>query len=556
MNEVITLKKANCKDCYKCIRTCPVKAISFADNHAQIVAAECIQCGLCYVVCPQNAKEVRSDVHKVQEAMRAGKKIVASVAPSFIADFDVGGIQDMADGLKKLGFAEVEETAVGAEIVSKEYDRIMEKGEQSIIISSCCPTINNLIQKYHPSVLPYLAPVLSPMQAHCKIIKEKDPEAVTVFIGPCISKKGESDESEYVDIALTFDELRTWMAEEKVVLERKNVEGNGQKTRLYPTIGGLERTIHASNGYRTMAVDGVEDCRSVFREIESGNPRLKKVFIEMSACEGSCINGPAIADHQQTRVAGHLALEEYAGEEEYGVDMPGGINTVYKTKGIRRILPGGEAIQAVLNRMGKTTPDKEFNCGSCGYPTCRDKAIAVCQGKAEIEMCLPFLKEKAESFSDTIISSTPNAIMVLNEDLVVQQINQAALKLFKLTSPDDILQAPIVRLIDPSDYLNAVLSGRGSVNKRRYIAEYKIFVEETIIYNKQYKVLISIMRDVTAQERARAVDQDLRKQTVEITDNVINKHMRVVQEIASLLGETTAETKIALTKLKDAIDHE
>jgi len=137
MNEVITLNKANCKDCYKCIRTCPVKAISFADNHAQIVASECIQCGLCYVVCPQNAKEVRSDVHKVQEAMRAGKKVVASVAPSFIADFDVGGIQDMAEGLKKLGFTEVEETAMGAEIVSKEYDRIMEKGEQSIIISSC-----------------------------------------------------------------------------------------------------------------------------------------------------------------------------------------------------------------------------------------------------------------------------------------------------------------------------------------------------------------------------------------------------------------------------------
>ena len=420
MNEVLTLNKANCKDCYKCIRTCPVKAISFAENQAQIIAAECIQCGQCYVVCPHDAKEIRNDVHKIKEAIQANKKVYASVAPSFIADFEVGGIADMTEGLLKLGFSVVEETAVGAEAVSKEYDRIMEKGEQSVIISSCCPAINNLIQKYHPTVLPYLAPVLSPMQAHCKLIKEKDPSAVTVFIGPCIAKKGEADESNYVDIAITYDELRTWMAEEKVVLERKNIEENGQKTRLYPTISGLARTIHPTNGYRTMAIDGVDDCRSVFRELESGNSRLKKVFIEMSACEGSCINGPTIADHVQTRVAGHLALEEFAGEEEYGVDMPGDIGATYKTKGIRRILPGGEAIQAVLNRMGKTTPDKEFNCGSCGYPTCRDKAIAVCQGKAEIEMCLPFLKEKAESFSDTIISSTPNAIMVLNEDLVVQ----------------------------------------------------------------------------------------------------------------------------------------
>ncbi len=556
MNEVITLNKANCKDCYKCIRTCPVKAISFAENRAQIITNDCILCGQCYVVCPQNAKEIRPDVHKVQDAIKAGKKIYASLAPSFIADFDVGGVADMAEGLMKLGFDVVEETAIGAEAVSKEYDRMMEKGEQSVIISSCCPTINNLIQKYHPAVLPYLAPVVSPMVAHCKMIREKDPDAYIVFVGPCVSKKGEGDESQYVDAVLTFDEIRRWMADEKVVLQRTNVESAGQKARLYPTISGLVRTIHPTNGYRTMAIDGVDDCRSVFRELESGNPRLKKVFIEMSACEGSCINGPAIADHVQTRVAGHLALEEFAGEEEYGVDMPGEVGATFKSKGVRRILPGSEAIQAVLNRMGKTTPDKEFNCGCCGYPTCRDKAIAVCQGKAEIEMCLPFLKEKAESFSDTIISSTPNAIMVLNEDLVVQQINQAAMKLFKLTSPDDIVQAPIVRLLDPSDYLNAVLSGRGSVNKRRYIAEYKIFVEETIIYNKQYRVLISIMRDVTEQERARAVDQDIRRQTVEITDNVINKHMRVVQEIASLLGETTAETKIALTKLKDAIEHE
>ncbi len=556
MNEVISLNKANCKDCYKCIRTCPVKAISFTENQAQIISAECIQCGQCYVVCPQNAKEVRYDVGKVQEAIRAGKKVYVSMAPSFIADFEVGGIEDMAEGLKKLGFYAVEETAVGAEIVSKEYDRIMAEEKQSVIISSCCPAINFLIQKHHPTIIPYLAPVLSPMQAHCKLIKEKDPEAFTVFIGPCVAKKGESDESDFVDIALTFDELRGWMAEEKVVLTRKNIEENGQKARLYPTIGGLERTIHPTNGYRTMAVDGIDDCRSIFKELESGNSRFKKVFIEMSACEGSCVNGPAIRDHVQERLSGQLAVEEFAGEEEYGQTLEGSVNTTFKTKGIRRIMPGGEAIQNVLNRMGKTTPDKELNCGCCGYPTCRDKAIAVCLGKAEIGMCLPFLKEKAESFSDTIISSTPNAIMVLNEDLVVQQINQAAMKMFKLTSPDDILQAPIVRLLDPSDYLNAVLSGRGSVNKRRYIAEYKIYVEETIIYNKQYKILISIMRDVTAQERANAADQELRRQTVEITDNVINKQMRVVQEIASLLGETTAETKIALTKLKDAIGNE
>ena len=554
MNEVISLNKSNCKDCYKCIRSCPVKAISFAENQAQIIAPECILCGQCFVVCPQNAKEVRSDTGKVREAIRAGRKVYASVAPSFITDFEVGGIADFRKGLLELGFTAVEETAVGAEIVSHEYDRMMEKGEQSIIISSCCPTINLLIQKYHPTMLPYLAHVLSPMQAHCKKIREEHPEAYTVFIGPCISKKSEGDESEYVDAVITFDELRMWMSAEKVTVTRSQIEEEGPKSRLYPTAGGLLKTIHPTNGYRTLAIDGVENCRSAFREMEAG--RMKKVFIEMNACEGSCINGPTIRDHTQILVGGAMAVEEFAGDGEFGADMPGGIDCGFAPKGIRKILPGGEAIQAVLNRMGKTSPDKELNCGCCGYPTCRDKAIAVCQGKAEIGMCLPFLKEKAESFSDKIISSTPNAILVLNEDLMVQQINQAAMKMFKLTSPDDIVQAPIVRLLDPSEYMNVVLSGRNVVNKRRYIAEYKLFVEETILYDKQYRILISIMRDVTEQERANAQEQELRKQTVEITNNVINKQMRVVQEIASLLGETTAETKIALTKLNDAIEHE
>lgn len=197
-----------------------------------------------------------------------------------------------------------------------------------------------------------------------------------------------------------------------------------------------------------------------------------------------------------------------------------------------------------------------FNCGCCGYPTCRDKAIAVCQGKAVVEMCLPFLKEKAESFSDKIIGNTPNAIMVLNEDLIVEQINKAALNMFKLRSADDILHGPVVRMLDPTDYLNVVTTGRNIYNKCHYVAEYKIFVEETILYDKQYRILISIMRDVTDREEMRKSDLELRRQTAEITDKVIDKQMRVVQEIASLLGETTAETKIALTKLKDAITHE
>jgi len=555
LSEIILLKESNCKDCYKCIRNCPVKAISFADNQAHIVADECILCGQCFVVCPQNAKQIRSDVDKVKAAIRAGRRVVASVAPSFIAEFPMNGIEDMEETLKRLGFASAEETAVGAEMVSREYERLIKEGKQSVILSSCCPTVNLMIQKYYPEMLGNLARVLSPMQAHCKRILENDKGAFTVFIGPCIAKKAEADESKYTDVALTFDELQAWMDDAGVdPIRRDRDPDDPVRARFYPTVGGVLKSMDRNTPYRYVAIDGIENCRAVLEELQTDD--FKNTFIEMSACEGSCINGPCIREHRQSRLRGSMRINAYAGKNDWGIEPLKDLSTQFSVRNTHSMQPSVEQIQAVLNKMGKTVAEKELNCGCCGYPTCRDKAIAVCQGKADIEMCLPFLKEKAESFSDKIISNTPNAIMVLNEDLIVQQINKAALKMFKLRSVDDILHAPVVRMLDPTDYLNVVTTGRNVYNKCHYVAEYKIFVEETILYDPQYRILISIMRDVTDREKAHQTDLDLRRQTAEITDKVIAKQMRVVQEIASLLGETTAETKVALTKLKDAIQHE
>ena len=551
---IIRLRQNNCKDCYKCIRNCPVKAISFANNRAEIIPDECILCGRCFVVSPQNAKEIRPDVEKVKEAVRAGKRVVASVAPSFIAALDVKDIGDLEKTLKNLGFAQAQETAVGAQYVSRVYEKMMQSGQKAII-SSCCPSINQLIEKYYPDLIEHLAHVLTPMQAHCKAIKEKDPAAYTVFIGPCIAKKQEADEAPAVDACLTFDELTAWMNDQGVAFyQGEEQEEEGKRSRFYPTPGGILKSMDRPQGYRWVAIDGVENCMAALEELRTG--RLGKVFVEMSACEGSCISGPIIREHRQKRLSGVIKVTEYGGTQGFRGQGPKGICSCRSSLRGCTAQPGGEAIQAVLKKMGKTSPEKELNCGCCGYPTCRDKAIAVCQGKAEIEMCLPFLKEKAESFSDKIIANTPNAVLVMDEDLVVQQINSAALRLFKLRSPDDILHAPVVRMLDPSDYLAVVTSGRNVVNKRHYIAEYKLFVEETILFDKQYKILISIMRDVTDQENALAQEQELRRQTIEVTDKVIDKQMRVVQEIASLLGETTAETKVALTKLKDAMKNE
>ena len=556
MNEhIIRLKQNNCKDCYKCIRNCPVKAISFANNRAEIIPDECILCGRCFVACPQNAKEIRSDLDKVRFAVREGRRVVASVAPSFIAALEVKDISDLERTLKALGFAAAQETAVGAEYVSRAYERMMTSGSHKAIVSSCCPAINQLIEKYYPDLIEHLAHVLTPMQAHCKALKQQDPGCYTVFIGPCIAKKQEADEAPSVDACLTFDELASWMNGEGVPFyQGEEREDAGKRARFYPTPGGILKSMDRPEGFNWVAIDGVENCMAALDELRAGH--LENVFVEMSACEGSCVGGPIIREHRQKRLSGVIRVVQYAGADDFGGEGPKDMSMPVKPSGLHRVQPGGEAIQAVLKKMGKTSPEKELNCGCCGYPTCRDKAVAVCQGKAEIEMCLPFLKEKAESFSDKIIANTPNAILVMDEDLMVQQINSAAMRLFKLRSPDDILHAPVVRMLDPSDYLNVVTSGKNVVNKRHYIAEYRLFVEETILFDKQYKILISIMRDVTQQENARAQEEAFRRQTVEVTSKVIDKQMRVVQEIASLLGETTAETKVALTKLKDAMKNE
>jgi iron only hydrogenase large subunit-like protein/uncharacterized Fe-S cluster-containing protein len=553
MNKFLQLKKSNCKNCYKCIRNCPVKSIKFADGQANIIPDECILCGRCFVNCPQDAKQIRDDVPRVKEMIASGKKVIASVAPSFIAEFPLMDFAAMKSALLKLGFADAQETAIGATIVKTEYEKMIASGKHDVIISSCCHSVNALIQKYYPSVLPYLADVLSPMLAHCRVIKEENPGACAVFIGPCISKKEEAELYGECDVALTYEELEAWMNEAGVVPAGDSTEPDeGKRGRFFPIKGGIIKSMHTENtGFTYLAVDGVQNCIAAIKEIESG--ALKNCFIEMNACEGACINGPAISHHHKPLLSGEVKVVAFAGDDEFRVAMP--IDTFKNIPyiGTHEKIPGEVAIKEILAKMGKTSPEQELNCGSCGYPTCREKAIAVYQGKADLSMCLPFLKEKAETFSGYVINNTPNAIFVLDENLCVQQINKAGCALFNLKTPSDILGSPIVRLLNPADYLGVMTSGVPIKEKKHYLAEYKKYVAETIVYDHEYHIVFSIMRDITSEEERQSERSELCNKTVAITNEVIEKQMRVVQEIASLLGETTAETKIALTQLKDAL---
>ena len=557
MAHCLTLKKSNCKNCYKCIRNCPVKAIRFSGDQAHIIADECILCGRCFVVCPQNAKEIVSEVEKVKVMIQSGEPVIASMAPSFIANYDGVGIDAMREGLQKLGFADVEETAIGATMVKTDYERLVHEKQKPVIISSACASVNLLIQKHYPEMIKYLADTLSPMQAHCRDIKRRNPEAKTVFIGPCVAKKDEAQRYPgIVDAALTFEELTEWLEKENVRLEKK-VDSNPESlARIFPTVAGILRTMKDRDPeYEYVAVDGIENCIAALEDVAAGH--VSNCFMEMSACKGSCVNGPVMEKYHPWFITDYLSVTRYAGDKDFPVEQPeiSELSRRYDILEGMKDMPTERKIQEILSKMGKKKPSDELNCGTCGYDTCREKAIAIYQGKAEIEMCLPYLKEKAENFSNIIFDNTPNGLLVLNERLEIQQINPAACRIMNIRRSSDVLGSQIVTLLDPKPFLDA-LESRKSVFQCAYLAEYDRYVEEQVLYDQSYRMLFCMLEDVSDEAAEREKKAEMRRQTTEVADKVVEKQMRIVQDIASLLGETAAETKIALTNLKESMRDE
>ena len=552
-SEYLKLKRANCKNCHKCIRNCPVKSIRFADGHAQIIGEACLLCGQCFVVCPQNAKVVRDDTPLVTAAIAAGRPVVATLAPSFVANYRGTTLKAMRTALLQLGFCDAQETAIGASIVKTRYEQLVR--ERDVLISSCCPVINDYIRAYHPEVLPYLCDVVTPMEAACRRIKDEQPDAVTVFIGPCIAKKREADHSAFADYALTFEDLTRWFAEEGIVLTQEEEHLRESRARLFPTSGGILRTMHKEPGVTYLVVDGMQNCQQAIKDIASGG--LPRCFIEMSACAGSCTGGPAM-ERRALSVRDYALINAYAGDRDFSVAQPekGKLLSVRAPEPVREVNIGETAIRDTLRKLGKNGPEDELNCGFCGYDTCRQKAIAVCQGKADISMCLPYLMAKAQSFSDIIIKNSPNGVIVLDEAFDIQDINDAACAMLNVRDPASVMGGPVVALLNPVAAMQAVREGRTVQRPAEYMAEYGRYLEQTVTYGAEYHIVVILLRDVTEQETGRTTRKTVSEDTVAAANRVINRQMLAAQQIAALLGETVAETKVVLTQLKESVRDE
>lgn len=565
---VIDFKDAKCRHCYKCVRHCAVKAISVRDEQARIMVDHCINCGRCLEVCPQNAKTFASDMDRVKGYLRQGMKTVISIAPSYagVLEFDSPG--QVVDALQRLGFAEVRETAEGAALVTNEYKKLVREGEMPNIITTCCPSVNDLVEKYYPDCAKLMAPVVSPMIAHGRYIKKIYGQDVkVVFLGPCIAKKQEAEGDDRVtgavDAILTFEELALWLKEEGIDLhscgEKPMVNPDPKINRLYPVSGGVIQSViteEESDGYHKVFVDGLENCMEMLECLERGE--LDHCFIEANVCEGGCAKGPASAHWNTSYVKTKVKIENgvsYRAARDLPDMSTEELAKRFGNRGLDDRMPTEEQIRRILMSTGKYSKEDELNCGACGYSTCREKAVAVFQGKAEVTMCMPYALTQAESMSNVVMDMTPNMIFVIGNDMRILDCNRKGQELLGV-GHDEAVRRYIFEFIEADDIESALLTREPVFHKKIRLDRGRIVAEETIVYIENLDAVLVLFQDVTREERIKEQHYNLKVETVEMAQKVIEKQMMVAQEIAGLLGETTAETKVTLTKLRDSILNE
>ncbi len=407
---VINTVTNKCRRCYSCVRNCPVKAIKMEAGQASVSEDACICCGLCRNVCSQQAKQVRDDTVAVQKLLARKKSVVALLAPSFVAAFDVSPLH-VIGSLKRLGFSLVCDVAFGAELVVEEYARMLTQPILKPVLTSPCPAVISLVEKHFPALAGSLAPVVSPMIAAARAVRQLYGRKISVvFIGPCVAKKQEVEHPAVqgeVDAVLTFSELKALLSANDVSLQTtKQQSFDGPVAGLgaaFPLAGGLLKAMQINRDIldkRFIVTEGRHQALETLRALEQGS--LPPAFVDILFCRG-CIDGPDFHEDKNfyqrcVRVTNFVFQRQPADKAVPAVTqismsrkflaMPGNDQ--------KRPLPEEEQIKKVLEATGKLTVEDELNCGACGYDTCREKAVAVCLELAEVDMCLPYLLQKSE----------------------------------------------------------------------------------------------------------------------------------------------------------------
>lgn len=559
--KLICTNEAKCRDCYKCIRSCPVKSICIKSGHsktqlyAKVIEESCIQDGLCTMVCPQKAKVVISHVDDVKQLLfEKVVPVLASVAPSFPAMLPLADPAVFPSLLKQLGFSYIGQTSVGAELICDEHRRASPTGP---LLSSACPVVVNLVERYYPHLIPYLSPLVSPMVAHGRLLKSLFPGSAVVFIGPCIAKKGE-ETGGAVDYVLGFKEVWEWIEQEKIDVSKFSpAKFDGYRpgpARLFPIEGGQLRATSLSTDLtdkEVQTVTGISNCIELFENFTTAAPSRRPLFMELMACNGGCLGGPYGVLESDIYSKKTALLDYYSRQDTSPRDStpqpPLPAVDLYRSYRDRKAAvpqPTEEQIKAILALTDKFSPEDELNCGACGFNSCREKAVAVFQGNAESQMCIPYMRKRAESISNLMLRALPDGVIIFDEDLVIREINPAAKKMFNCTR--QIIGEKLDVLVDPAEFERVFQEMRTIKVEASELFNGKI--TRQIIFpleNSAVAIFTDITNEIKQQEELLLV----KTETIDRAQEVIKKQMTVAQVIAGLLGETTAETKVQLSRL-------
>jgi PAS domain S-box-containing protein len=526
-------------------------------HHGQafVIEDRCILCGNCILVCPQHAKKYRRDIDKARQLIASGRKVVVSVAPSYIAAFEKWEASRLPSALRSLGFQHIGVTSLGAYEVAQGTADVVNKDRTGTHICTACPVVVNCVEKYHADYIPLLVDSVSPMVAHAKMLKQRfGEESAVVFVGPCIAKKGEAERSEVnglVEAVLTFEELAEWMEEAGIELKRCEESAFDESpvpvSTLFPLIGGLIKTADMpldAHSIEAITVSGSSEIEDAFSYIADGRP----LVVEGLYCQQGCINGPGVTS-RKSLLERKLDIINYSAQVTPPAELQRKLSAsdLHTTFGPRPVLTeepiAEDKIREVLRKTGKEAEADMLNCGACGYATCREKAIAVLHGYAELEMCIPYVRKMAQQRTDKIIETSPNGIVILNEQLEILTMNPAFCKFFCCN--EALIGKRIANLMDPEPFEKLAIGrdemSEAIINHQKY---------NFVAHQKMYKLrddtdemktqIVGIFVDISKSMTDKNKLDSLRAKTLMQAQDLLDHQINMAQELAKFLGESTA----------------
>ncbi len=561
---VYTLKN-ECNDCYKCIRGCHIKAIRIQSGSASVINDKCIACGHCVTICPAGAKKVRNDIDIVKALFLTGKKVYVSLAPSWAGVYNTSK-EKMIAVLKKLGFAGVSETALGAQEVSIQTAKQLNIADKGLFISSACPVIDDYIRLYKPKFANCITPIASPALTHCKLLKDTYGEDVkVVFIGPCIAKKKEADtHPDLMAAALTFDELNYWIKEEFIDIETiepneecKFVPEGSYEGALYPIEGGMNETIKRVGIEKDdVTFISVSSLEGFDRSLQNINPDKieNKIFVEALACSGGCINGPCLSS-DKSRI---LITSDIYANTRYRNEVPTEPRVVvdkeYIPEPVERVEYSIEQVTKALRKISKHSEEDELNCSGCGYASCREFVNALIAGDAEPSQCVSYMRKIAVRKAAAMLRCMPSAVVIVDSSMEIVEANDSFEHMFLsedmyevfASRQDGLTGAAIDRIVPFSELFKSALDTGKDIHQEHYAIDDKLY-DISIFTIEDNELVGAVISDVTKSEMDRSkIAQKARE--------VITKNIATVQEIASLLGEHMVETELLLNSIAEGYD--